>query len=125
MKKLMIPIIFACLISFQTFGQDVTGMETFPAKSVTLYQEFDSYQLDETFTDKVGMTELKINSENPMPIAVPPLGNYVSFRLKKLRVSADPGLPAYECKGKLTEAEELLYPERTFYIILPEKKIEK
>lgn len=124
MKKLISPIIFVCLVSFQTFGQDVTGMETFPAKSVDLYQEFDSYQLDETLPDKVGMTELKFNNESPMPIAVPPLGNYVSFQLKKLRVPADPALPAYESKRKLTEAEELLYPERTFYIILPEKKIE-
>jgi|GEM_PF-2094328 len=125
MKKLIIPIIFACLISFQTFGQDVTGMETFPAKSGNLYQEFDSYQLDETLPDKVSMTELKINKQSPMPIAVPPMGNYVSFQLKKLRVPADPALPAYETKGKLTEAEELLYPAKTFYIILPGKKIEK
>lgn len=125
MKRLMIPIIFACLLSFQSFGQDVTGMETFPAKSVDQYQEFDSYQLDETLPDRVGMTELKINDENSMPIAVPPLGNYVSFQLKKLRMPTDTKLPAYETKKKLTEAEELLYPERTFYIILPEKKIVK
>lgn len=125
MKKLIIPIIFACLIPLQTFGQDVMGMETFPAKSGNLYQEFDSYQLDETLPDKVTLTELKTNNQNPMPIAVPPMGNYVSFQLKKLRVPADPALPAYETKGKLTEAEELLYPEKTFYIILPEKKIKK
>jgi len=124
MKKLIIPIIFACLMSFQTFAQDVEGMETFPAKPGNLYQEFDSYQLDETLPDKVTLTELKFNNHDPMPIAVPPLGNYVSFQLKKLRVPSDPALPAYETKRELTDAEELLYPEKTFYIILPERKVE-
>jgi hypothetical protein len=99
-------------------------METFPNKADNLYQEFDAYQLDETLPDKVTMTELKINNQAPMPIAVPPLGNYVSFQLKKLRVPTDPSLPVFESRKKLTVGEELLYPERTFYIILPEKKIE-
>lgn len=123
MKKLFIPILFAIFISYQTFGQDVIGMETFPNKAEHLYQEFDAYQLDEALSDKVSMTELKINNQSPMPIAVPPLGSYVSFQLKKLRVPANPALPAFEAKGKLTAEENLLYPERTFYIILPEKKI--
>ena len=125
MKKIIIPILFASLVTLQTFGQDVTGIETFPNKPEHFYQEFDSYQLDETLPDKVSMTEVKINTENPMPFAVPPLGNYVSFQLKKLRVPSDPTLPAYETKGKLSVMDESLYPERTFYIIIPQKKIEE
>lgn len=122
MKKLILPILFVFFVSSQTFSQDVNGMETYPAKEGHLYQEFDSYQLDETLPDKVSLTELRVDNVERMPIAVPPLGNYVNFQLKKLRVPSNASLPALERKGKLSDTEELLYPERVFYVIFPEKR---
>lgn len=110
------------IIASHASAQDVMKMETYPAKTGVLYQEYDSYQLDDTLPDVVSMTELKGSEPSVMPIAVPPLGNHANIQLKKLRVPSEPGLPAYEPKGELNDPDESLYPERTFFLVVPQKK---
>lgn len=120
MKKLAIILSLGSCICVGAYAQDVINMETYPAKQGSVYQQFDAYQLDDSFSDVVTITELKVGEPVSLPIAVPPLGTYVPMQLKKLRGPSEPGLPAYDRKGKLTEEEETRYPEKTFYIIMPQ-----
>lgn len=125
MNKMIFPIIFICLVSYSAFGQEVVGIGTFPEQNVGFYQEVESLQWDDGSPDVVTLTELKYTKQENLPIMVPPLGNYLNFQLKKLRVPHDAEGPLFEHKGKLSPEEELRYPERKFYLILPEKKPEK
>ncbi|EON78021.1 hypothetical protein ADIS_1560 [Lunatimonas lonarensis] len=118
MKKLV--FLFALSVSFSAFGQDVINMEISPKKPGSLYQEHDSFQLDDSFSDVVTITELKLADPLSMPIAVPPLGFHGNMAIKKLMVPSEPGLPAYESKSKPKKDMESLYEERTFYLILPD-----
>ncbi|MCC5937053.1 MAG: hypothetical protein JJU34_07215 [Lunatimonas sp.] len=118
MKKLVYVFLFA--LSFSAFGQDVINMDNNPERPGSIYQEHDAYQLDDTFSDVVTMTELKLADPIRMPIAVPPMGNYLNMTLKKLIVPDDPRLPAFESKGNLRVEDDSRYSEKTFYLVLPD-----
>ncbi|WP_209329043.1 hypothetical protein [Lunatimonas salinarum] len=118
MKKLVYVFLFA--LSYSAYAQDVINMSNNPEKPGSIYQEHDAYQLDETFTDVVTMTELKLADPMTMPIAVPPLGNYLNIKMKKLIVPDDPRLPAFESNGKVRINEDARYSEKTFYLVLPD-----
>lgn len=122
MKRMIFPITIICLISFQAYGQEVIGIESFPGENGSFNQEVESFQMDDGLPDVVTLTELKIPGKESMPIMVPPLGNYLNFQIKKFRVPHGADSPLFEHKGKLSPEDELRYPEKKFYLILPESK---